>query len=80
MRFSVEPTDILPSKDGGQAMRYVIRNDAEVLVAWTESRTWADHICALLNASGEDHEPTPEQWFDEVTRDSRIRQEREAEL
>ena len=80
MWFAVEPTDNLPSKDGGEARRYVIRNDAEVLVAWTESRTWADHICALLNASGEDHEPTPEQWQQEVDRDSRLRQEREADL
>ena len=80
MRFVVEETSILPSKDGGTAQRYAIRTDADNIVAWTEARTWADHICALLNASGEDHEPTPEQWFDEVTRDSRIRQEREAEL
>jgi DNA-directed RNA polymerase subunit RPC12/RpoP len=56
VQFRVEPTGTLPPED-----RWQIVNDAELVVCHVEYRTWADHICNLLNAAGVDAHPTPEQ-------------------
>jgi hypothetical protein len=74
MRFEIQRNDVLVS-DKGQ-FRWSIVSDAGLTVAATYWRTWAEHICAMLNGSGEDHEPTPqeeaiEQDIDDIRREQR---------
>lgn len=74
MTFEVVDTERLhPS------MRWKIFSDAGTCVAEVEYRTWADHICKLLNRSGEDHTPTPNQVDDEDAQEVLRRQARYAE-
>ena len=78
MTFHVEATNLLPASHNGYGPRYRVVNDADLEVARTEFVTWATHLCELLNASGEDHEPTPQEANDEWDRDDSLRRERYA--
>jgi hypothetical protein len=75
MHFTYEPTNHLPP-----APRYVIVSDADFTIAYTDAQTWAEHITRLLNASGIDAEPTPEQLDLELARDQGQRTARDAEI
>jgi hypothetical protein len=76
MHYRVQDTGQIGDSGG---MRYSIINDAEIAVAWTEFRSVADAIAAMLSTDGRDWYPTPAQEQVEIDRDHALRKQRDLE-